>query len=242
MGKKRILAVLLAACMIVESTAVASASEAELPSARTVESEQETPMEDPAAGNEAQTPSVEDDAADTETETPVEGMPEDKAPQETPENPAEDAVEEPAEGTQQPPEETADGETEQEPGAEEEPADMPEEGIPGENMPEEGLPEESVPEEGDIAGVSETMSQTAPLADEEITQGGTDMKITDLKLRQEYGAIALVWAYGWNDASASQADATFDHCNVYRSDTENGSYDLIWETSDADYHYTYKDN
>ncbi len=102
------------------------------------------------------------------------------------------------------------------------------------------VPEDMMPEE-DPAGGAETMAQTVPLADAEITPDGTDMKITSLKSRQQYGAVALAWDYVWNEEESSPSPAVFYHCRVYRSEKENGSYNLIWETNDADGHKFYQD-
>lgn len=215
MGKRRILAALLAACMIVESTAVVSAAEAEVSSVETVETEtdpvaKETDLND--GGDSAGTES----GTDAETEDPV---------KETPEKPANDMEGKPAVGTEQPSKEEAEGETVQEPDAEEDPADVPEEGAPE--------------EEENLVGAVEVMD-AEPLADGELIKNQTDWEITDLKLRQEYGAIALVWAYGHNKTST--ADTVFDHCNVYRSETgREDDYELILETNESDGHYRYVD-
>lgn len=230
MRKRRIFAMLLAACMIVESTAVASASETELPAVNTVESEPETPVGDPAAGDKNQVP-AEDDTSDKASETPKEGISEGQAPEKPSEKLDGGTGEEQTEGTQQPPAEEPGEEKEQDPGAEENPTDAP----------EEGVPEGTVPEE-DIVGVSETMSQTEPLADGEITQGGTDIMITALKIRQEYGAVGLGWKYAWNEETSLQADAVFKCCRVYRSESKDGSYDQIWESNDESGHYMYLDD
>lgn len=191
MRKRRILAVLLAACMIVESTAVVSA--AEISSVNTVGTETDPAAEKAGvddAGDSVETDIVTESEADA-PERPAE------------EQPAEDDAEKSEENTVATPAEGSEGE---------------------------------IAEEEYLVGAAEVMG-VEPQADNKPIQGGTDIEITELKLRQEYGAIALVWSYGPNTAIAS-----FDHCNVYRSETENGDYELIWETSDDDAHYTYLDN
>ncbi len=263
MRKRRILAMLLAACMIVESAAVVSAAEPERTAAKTMETETtaleapaESAEEETTAGNEEQVPSAEENGADKETETPEknpadseterpgEGVTEEQEPEDMPGTPEQGAGEEsgegtednPAEDTEQPPAEDGADEPEQDPGAEEDPADAPEAEEPV------GLPDENMPVEEEPVDEAQIMSQAEPLSDEEITPGGTDMKITSLKLRQEYGGIVLVWKYDWNDIDVNQVSAVFDRCRVYRSETENGSYELIWETTDEDGHYSYRDD
>ena len=209
MGKRRILAVLLAACMIVESTSAVSAAETEASTVNTVESETETAAEE-AGLDDAQDTAETDSEADDKAETPEE---------ETADKP-EDAEKEPTEDTEQPPEETGAGEEEQDPSVEEAEA------------------EEPVMEE-DLVGAAEVMD-AEPLADGELIKNQTDWEITDLKMRQEYGAIALVWDYDYDKTST--ADTVFDHCNLYRSETGNDDdYELILETNESDGHYHYED-
>lgn len=231
MGKRRILAALLAACMIIESPVAVSAAEA-------VSVEDVETNADPAAEetdrDERENLSGAESGTDDGTETPEDmpGMPE----QSTGEESGEGTEEKPAEDTEQPPAEDAVDKPEQDPSAEEDPADAPEAEEPV------GLPDENMPVEEELVDEAQIMSQAEPLSDEEITPGGTDMKITSLKLRQEYGGIVLVWKYDWNDIDVNQVSAVFDRCRVYRSETENGSYELIWETTDEDGHYSYRDD
>lgn len=231
MGKRRILAVLLAACMIIESPAAVSAAE-------TAPVEDVETDADPAAEetdrNESENLSGAESGTDDGTETPEE---------EVPEKPDDGTGEEPVEDTEQPPADDADGETKQEPGAEEDPADAPEEEIPGENMPEEALPSEDVPEEDmpvSIADGLETMSQTEPLADGEIVQGGTDWEITGLTLRQEYGMIELNWGHKANDS----ATGTAQYFKIYRSTNAGGPWNdqTLQETTENADIFSYKDN
>lgn len=243
MRKRRILAMLLAVCMILQSTTVAFASETDPLSEDKAAIETETPTEAPTPGSGEQTPPAVDGAADSETGNPEEVTSGEQLPAETPEKPEDgagegqipgegteqDPVEEteqpPAEGAEQPPVEEPDGAMEQEPDAAENPADAP---------------EELVPEEANPEGASQVMSETDPLADEEITQGGIDMEITNLKLRQEYGVIGLVWKY--RNTASPEVSANFRRCRVYRSESENGSYVLLGETDGTDGHDTYLDD
>ncbi len=246
MRKRRILAMLLAVCIILQSTTVAFASETDPLSVDKAAMETETPAEAPTPGSGEQTPPAVDGAADSETGSSEEVTPGEALPGETPEKPeggagegqtpGEGTEQSPAEETEQPSEENPDGETEQELDAAENPADEPETEEPVE------APVEETPAEEETVDAAQIMSETDPLADGEITQGGTDMKITALKFRQEYGAISLVWSYGWKEETSSQVSATFNRCRVYRSESESGSYELLWETNDDDGHYTYLDD
>lgn len=185
MRKRHILAVLLAACMIMESTPAAFAAETETSSANTVESEAE-PAAEEADSDNAQDAARTDSEADNEAEASEE---------ETADKPEEDAGKESVEGAEQP------------------------------------LEEENLTGAVQVMGVE-------PQADEELIKNQTDWEITDLQLRQEYGEIALVWAYD----KSSTAGTVFDHCNLYRSETGNDDdYVLILETNESDGHYHYED-
>lgn len=254
MRKRRILAMLLAVCMILQSTTVAFASETDPLSEDKAAMETETPTEAPTPGSGEQTPPAVDGAADSETGNPEEVTSGEALPGETPEKPeggagegqtpgegteqppAEGTEQPPVEGTEQLPVEDPDGETEENPDEAENPANAPETEEPVE------APVEETPAEEETVDEAQIMSETDPLADGEITQGGTEMEITALKFRQEYGAVSLVWSYGWKEETSSQVSATFNRCRVYRSESESGSYELLWETNDDDGHYTYLDD
>lgn len=236
MRKRRILAMLLAVCMIVQSTVVAFASETDPLSADKAALETETPTENPMPGSGEQTPPAVDGAADSETGSPEEVAPGEALPEETPEKPedgagegqipgdgteqppAEGTEQPPVEGTEQPPVEDPDGETEQDPDAAENPADAT---------------EELVPEEEDPDGASQVMSETEPLADGEITQGGKSWTV-NLTLRQEYGMVELNWTT--KDESTSSMGSR-QYYKIYRAESADGPWNedaLLTKVEDVD--------
>lgn len=216
MGKKRILAVLLAACMIVESTAIVSASEMEASSVNTVKSEA-APAPEEAVVDDSQNAAEggADSAADNEVET---------SGDETSNQLEGDAEKELPEDTERSPEET-DSEEVQDPSEEE---------VGAENLEE--IPDEEPEAETAVFN----LPNAVPLSDGTIQPNGTDCEVDNLQIvRQSYGSIELSWNY-----KEITDFAWLRYYKIYRAETENGEYTLIHQTDDGEAYrqLSYEDN
>ena len=245
MRKRRILAMLLAVCMILQSTTVAFASETDPLSEDKAAMETETPTEAPTPGSGEQTPPAVDGAADSETGNPEEVTSGEALPGETPEKPeggagegqtpgegteqppAEGTEQPPVEGTEQLPVEDPDGETEENPDEAENPANAPETEEPVE------APVEETPAEEETVDEAQIMSETDPLADGEITPDGKSWTV-DLTLRQEYGMVELNWTT--KDESTSSMGSR-QYYKIYRAESAEGPWNedaLLTKVEDVD--------